>query len=522
MNWLNWRNAGLAAVLAVGIALPAMAAVYEKQGVLVPPDTHIKLGDSSALRFGDSTGGYSDPSTYDITARWDGTDFDWLPNANNTVMKFGNGTVSFDIWAYGATSAAYLLWDASVNDLFFVDSVSAKFGNDGDVEMRWDGTDFDVLVATDDYVIKWGNGTQSADQWWYGNTATEYILWDASADDLIFQDSVSIKLGTGSDAELRWDATDLDLLAAADDQIFKIGNGTNSWDLWLFGNTANTYVSWDASADDLKFEDSTSLMFGTGSAAGPGAAGDVEMRWDGTDLDILAAADDSVIKFGTGTNSFDVWFYGDTAAAYLLWDASANDLFFYDSVSAKFGDQGDVEFRWDGTDFDVLVATDDYVIKWGNGTQSADQWFYGNTASDYLLIDASANTISTQGDMQFVLNDFKRRVVAKDAAAVSVAAADSGTIFTNGGASGSITFTLPAVAAGLEYEFYAEDAQAITVDGPADTLVIFADNAADSVAFSTGGEIIGSSFRAVGNAGGTKWLIEVNTASDSVSVTTAT
>jgi hypothetical protein len=48
------------------------------------------------------------------------------------------------------------------------------------------------------------------------------------------------------------------------------------------------------------------------------------MQWDGTDFDITAAADDSVIKLGNGTNSFDVWTYGNTANVYMLWDASAD------------------------------------------------------------------------------------------------------------------------------------------------------------------------------------------------------
>lgn len=73
-----------------------------------------------------------------------------------------------------------------------------------------------------------------------------------------------------------------------------------------------------AFAGNVKLLDSDVLSFGIGE--------DVQVRWDGTDLDILAAADDSVIKFGNGTKSFDVWLYGDTASDYLLWDASANEL----------------------------------------------------------------------------------------------------------------------------------------------------------------------------------------------------
>lgn len=382
MKWLNWRLA-LATVAAVAIGAPALAAVYEKAGLIVPPSTHVKLGDDSHLRFGDGAT-RTDPAVYDVTVRWDGTDLDWLPNADDTIIKWGNGTLSFDQWFYG--------------------------------------------------------------------------------------------------------------------------------------NSSSLYFSWDASASDLKFEDSVSLMFGTGSAAGPGAAGDVEIRWDGTDLDVLAAADDQVFKFGNGTNSWDVWLYGNTATEYVLWDASADDLIFQDNVSIKLGTGADVEVRWDATDLDILAAADDSVIKWGNGTNSFDQWFYGNTSSDYLLIDASANTISSEGDFQFVLNDFKRRVAAKTVD-FTVPATESGTVYTTRGSTAGVNFTLPTSAAGLQYEFLQIADATMTVTCPADTCVIFNDDAADSVSFVTTAEMIGNSVRAYGD--GTGWFLEIIRASDSVSVTTA-
>lgn len=295
MNWLaqNWRKASLAIVLAVGIALPALAA-YEKTGVFTPPDHHVKLGDNSALRFGDGGGGYSDPTTYDVTARWDGTDLDILANANNTVIKWGNGTNSFDQWLYGSSTSLYLLWDASANDLFFMDSVSAKFGNDGDVEMRWDGTDFDVLVATDDYAINFGNGTNSPDLKLFGNTTAAYALWDASADDFILADSSSLMFGTGNDVEIRWDNTDLDVLAAANNSVWKFGTQALNFDVWTYGASGRT--TWDASADSLNFVtatasfDANSLLTvaGTADITGELHIGSVQVTSTAAELNKLA------------------------------------------------------------------------------------------------------------------------------------------------------------------------------------------------------------------------------------------
>lgn len=79
---------------------------------------------------------------------------------------------------------------------------------------------------------------------------------------------------------------------------------------------------------DLKFGDSVSLVFGNGATTGEGNAGDVEVRWDGTDLDWLPTADDTVMKFGSGTLNFDVWIYGNAATDYVLFDASAGLMTF--------------------------------------------------------------------------------------------------------------------------------------------------------------------------------------------------
>ena len=261
----------------------------------------------------------------DVTIAWDGTDLDITAAADNSVITLGATGNAFDVSIFGS-SASVLYWDCSANALEFKDGCKAVFGTGDDVSINWDATDLIIMPSTDDYVIKFGDGTTSFDLKVFGNTSGLFWTWDASASEFILEDSVSINFGTGLDVDIRWDGTDLDMLAAANNTIFKIGNGTNSFDVWLFGSSANHYISWDASANDLKFEDSCSVMFGTGGGAGPGTAGDVELRWDATDLDLLAAADDTVFKIGNGTNSFDVWLFGNTASDYLLWDASAGAL----------------------------------------------------------------------------------------------------------------------------------------------------------------------------------------------------
>jgi len=87
--------------------------IFQRDGsgakVIGDNDREIQFNDSVKLDFG---------SSQDVTMAWDGTDFDVLPAANNSVIKFGNGTLSFDLWAYGSAAANYLEWDASANALY--------------------------------------------------------------------------------------------------------------------------------------------------------------------------------------------------------------------------------------------------------------------------------------------------------------------------------------------------------------------------------------------------------------------
>jgi hypothetical protein len=84
------------------------------------------------------------------------------------------------------------------------------------------------------------------------------------------------------------------------------------------------------------------------------------------------------------------------------------------------------------------------------------------------------------------------RIVAKTAD-YTVLRTESGTFFTTTGVTAAINFTLPAITTGpWIFFFVAGAAQNMTVTaGTADTMVTFNDLAADSVVFSTSGEIIG-------------------------------
>lgn len=104
----------------------------------------------------------------------------------------------------------------------------------------------------------------------------------------------------------------------------------------------------------------------------------------------------------------------------------------------------------------------------------------------------------------------RRRVVALTAD-YSFTADDSGTLFTNRGAAALVTITLPAVQSwmtGLEVEFFAADNDGIRLSGTAGELMTFNDAAANSVAISTSGDVIGGSL--VATCDGTSWLVRAH------------
>ena len=82
---------------------------------------------------------------------------------------------------------------------------------------------------------------------------------------------------------------------------------------------------------------------------------------------------------------------------------------------------------------------------------------------------------------------------------------DSGSYFTNQGATAAVFFTLPAKETGLWYVIMNVEHQDITVVADsADTIASFNDIAADNVAFSTANEKCGSGFLVW--CDGTNWI----------------
>lgn len=120
-----------------------------------------------------------------------------------------------------------------------------------------------------------------------------------------------------------------------------------------------------------RFPDNAALNFGD--------AKDVSASWDGTDLDVLPLATNSVINIGNGTLSCDVKTFGSAAANYTLWDASDNAIEFAGAA------------RLDFAGLTTSTATNGSMLTTGS------TWI-DNSAAGGTVFKILASTSATSGD----------------------------------------------------------------------------------------------------------------------------
>ena len=134
---------------------------------------------------------------------------------------------------------------------------------------------------------------------------------------------------------------------------------------------------------------------------------------------------------------------------------------------------------------------------------------FGSAASRVLARKQTAGRFIFDDDVVGVLSGRVQREVAKTAD-YTIVAADNGTLFTNTAAAGAVEFTLPAILPGLSFKFKGVVDQNMTVtSAEGDNVVALNDASADSIAFSTSSQKIGSGAVVYSNAAGTKWLVDL-------------
>lgn len=146
------------------------------------------------------------------------------------------------------------------------------------------------------------------------------------------------------------------------------------------------------------------------------------------------------------------------------------------------------------------------------------------------ISDSSGNTfrfIATSGNLTVTKNGSLSNFglswpVAAKTASYTVTQAESGTLFTTTGASGTVTFTLPAApTTGTFYRFFNTENQTMTVTaGTADTMAAIGNSSADSIAFSTSSKKQGAGLEVIYD--GALWICFPFTWNDGTNVSQAT
>jgi len=310
----------------------------------------------------------------------------------------------------------------------------------------------------------------------FGDTSGQYMLWDQSEDELILSGDTKLSFHdaaggeniiASADGHLEINAgTTLDITAATVDinssTKFNVDGPTQltgavtfgvddtSANVKFFGATSGSYMLWQEDVDDLVLAGASALSIDTttdssntttGSFHTDGGVGIAKKLYVGTDLDVdgttnLDAVDidgavqiDNTVAVGTNGSGFDVKFFGDTSSAFMLWDASADDLILSGAAALSIdtttdssstttgsfhtdGGAGIAKKLYVGTDLDVNGTTNLDIVDIDGATQidntvsvstngnGQDVKFFGATSGSYWHWDASADKVIQVGSTQ--------------------------------------------------------------------------------------------------------------------------
>ena len=260
-----------------------------------------------------------------------GTDADWViaagataglmtltPASANSPLYLGTSAAEADVYFFGATSDANMVWDASEDTLELWDNVVLAVGVGDDWTISHNGT---TTTMTGAFTIA-GAVTASTDFTFDG---TYDALWDDSESTFELYDNTVLGFGnTGAapDVELSWDTDSWNWVPAAVDTKLEIGDSSASstgFDVHYYFETAGEWFT-DYDGDFLCFTDDMDLRFGTGASSN----GDFQISSGASN--VLAfeqvVADTGTITWGANGAGIDQTWYGEEAGDYMKWDGT--------------------------------------------------------------------------------------------------------------------------------------------------------------------------------------------------------
>jgi hypothetical protein len=301
-------------------------------------------------------------------------------NADDGDIKFfsddGSGGVTEYFRVDGGNSQIRVYKELNITD-----SISATFGNSGDLSIQHDSNNSYITAnGTGDLYIKQMTAdkdiTFQCDDGSGGET--EYFRLDgsvASGGTVVtnFPDNSQIAFGSSRDFRIYHDGNNtyfdqngtgaLYIRQTIDNQdiIFECDDGSG-------GNTA--YITIDGSAEKINLYKS------------------IEFTGGGFD-------------FGDDGSGADASFYGDTSGRLMKWDASDNSLIFNDNTTAKFGNGGDMQLSHDGSNSKITNMVGHLsIINYSDDSDivfETDNGSGGNT--EYFRLDGGITSIVASKDL---------------------------------------------------------------------------------------------------------------------------
>ena len=303
-NDVTIKNDADADVLTIATGGTNVDVVGDLTAACFIPDGDTSSGDAAAI-------GYTSAEGLILTGQGSSTDVTIKNDADTTVMSIATGTVQ-------ATFAGEVV-AASLD-------ISGNIDVDGTTNL--DAVDIDGAVQIDNTVTV-GVDDIGYDVKFFGDTASAYMLWDASADDLILGGAAGLDV----DGTTNLDAVDIDGAVQIDNTL-SVGVDDTGYDVKFFGATSGKYMEWDESADQLEvvgtttvdgtlqvkngatsagkiefFEDSDN---GTNKVTliGPPSTADITLTLpnsDGNDGQVLTTDGNGALSFTTVGGAYNTW-----------------------------------------------------------------------------------------------------------------------------------------------------------------------------------------------------------------------
>tara|TARA_A100001015_G_scaffold317526_1_gene434748 strand:+ start:1125 stop:3026 length:1902 start_codon:yes stop_codon:yes gene_type:complete len=382
-NDVTIKNDADADVLTIATGGTNVDVVGDLTAACFIPDGDTSSGDAAAI-------GYTSAEGLILTGQGSSTDVTIKNDADTTVMSIATGTTQ-------ATFAGEVV-AASLD-------ISGNIDVDGTTNL--DAVDIDGAVQIDNTVTV-GVDDTGYDVKFFGDTASAYMLWDASADDLILGGAAGLDV----DGTTNLDAVDIDGAVQIDNTL-SVGVDDTGYDVKFFGATSGKYMEWDESADQLEvvgtttvdgtlqvkngatsagkiefFEDSDN---GTNKVTliGPASTADITLTLpnsDGDDGQVLTTDGSGVLSFSTVGGAYNTWLVKTSAYTALVGDQiivnSSSAVTITLPASASAGNTVIVKATGGGT---VTLGRNSQKI---NST-AADGTLLSGSSTQLVFVDAS-------------------------------------------------------------------------------------------------------------------------------------